>query len=98
MYKRIVEQTLRSLLPSPEILLLYGPRRVGKTTLLQLFQRELQENQPTAFYSLDDPTAQAIFGEPSTARLERIFSELGFARDQRSYLLLDEVQGFPRID
>jgi predicted AAA+ superfamily ATPase len=78
--------------------MLYGPRRVGKTTLLQLFNKELQKDHPTAFYSLDDPTAQEIFGEPSTARLERIFSELGFAADQRAYLLLDEVQGFPRID
>src|SRR5271157_1110336 len=98
MYTRIVEQTIRSLLPSPEILVLYGPRRVGKTTILQLFNKELQKNHPTVFYSLDDPTAQDIFGEPSTARLERIFSELGFASDQRAYLLLDEVQGFPRID
>ncbi len=98
MYTRIVEQTLRSLLPAPEILVLYGPRRVGKTTLLQLFHRELQGNHPTAMYALDDPTAQAIFGEPSTARLERIFSELGFAPGQQAYLLLDEVQGFPRID
>ena len=98
MYTRIVEQTLRSLLPSPEILVLYGPRRVGKTTLLQLFHRELQGNQPTALYSLDDPTAQAIFSQPSTARLERIFSELGFVTGQRSYLFLDEVQGFPQID
>ncbi len=98
MYTRIVEQTLRSLLPSPEILVLYGPRRVGKTTLLQLFHRELQGNHPTAFYSLDDPTAQAVFGEPSTARLERIFTELGFAPGQRSYLFLDEIQGFERID
>jgi predicted AAA+ superfamily ATPase len=98
MYTRIVEQTLRSLLPSPEILVLYGSRRVGKTTLLQLFHRELQGNQPTALYSLDDPTAQAIFSQPSTARLERIFSELGFVTGQRSYLFLDEVQGFPQID
>jgi hypothetical protein len=98
MYTRIVEHTLRSLLQSPEILILYGPRRVGKTTLLQLFHRELQGSWPTAFYSLDDPTAQAIFGEPSTARLERIFSELGFAPGQRAYLFLDEVQGFSRID
>ena len=98
MYTRVVEQTLRSLLPSPEILVLYGPRRVGKTTLLQLFHRELQGNQPTAFYALDDPTAEAIFGDPSTARLERIFSELGFVPGQRAYLFLDEIQGFQRID
>jgi hypothetical protein len=63
-----------------------------------LFHHELQGNRPTAFCSLDGPTAQAIFGEPSTARLERIFSELGFTPDQRAYLFLDEVQGFSRID
>jgi predicted AAA+ superfamily ATPase len=98
MYTRIVEQTIRSLLASPEILVLYGPRRVGKTTLLQLFHKELQGSHPTALYSLDDPTAQDIFGEPSTARLERIFSELGFAAGRQAFLFLDEVQGFPRID
>ena len=99
MYTRIIEHTLRSLLASPEILILYGPRRVGKTTLLQMLYREcMQENEPTAIFSLDDPTAQAIFGDPSTARLGRIFSELGFSPQQRSYLFLDEVQGLPHID
>ncbi len=99
MYTRIVEHTLRSLLSAPEILVLYGPRRVGKTTLLQMLHQErLEHNTPTAIYSLDDPTAQAIFGEPSTARLERIFSELGFGSGQRSYLFLDEVQGLDHID
>lgn len=99
MYTRIVEQTLRSLLLAPEILILYGPRRVGKTTLLQvLYQECLQQNNPAASYSLDDPTAQAIFGEPSTARLERVFSELGFNPQRRNYLFLDEIQGFSRVD
>ncbi len=99
MYIRIVEQTLRSLLPSPEILILYGPRRVGKTTLLnKLHEDRAQLKEPSALYSLDDPTAQAIFSEPSTARLERVFSELGFDHNSRSYLFLDEIQGFPRID
>lgn len=98
MYTRIVERTLRSLLTSPEILLLYGPRRAGKTTLLRLLHGERQADQdPCAIYSLDDPTAQALFGEPSTARLERIFSELGFLPSGRSYLFLDEVQAMPRI-
>ncbi|HSQ16316.1 MAG TPA: ATP-binding protein [Anaerolineales bacterium] len=99
MYTRIVENSLRALMTSPEILVLYGPRRVGKTTLLQLLYRQSQEkNEPTALYSLDDPTAQAVFGDPSTARLERIFAELGFTPSQHNTLFLDEVQGFPRID
>ncbi len=99
MYQRIVANTLRSQLSSPEILILYGPRRVGKTTLLQmLFRERRQDNDIAAIYSLDDPTAQAIFGNPSTARLERIFSELGFDPQRRSYLFLDEIQGLPHID
>jgi len=99
MYTRIVENTLRSLLSAPEILILYGPRRVGKTTLLQkLHDERVVQNEPTAMYSLDDPTAQAIFSDPSTARLERIFSELGFDPGRRSYLFLDEVQVLPNID
>jgi hypothetical protein len=44
-----------------------------------LYQDHLAQNEPTALYSLDDPTAQAIFEDPSTARLERIFSELGLS-------------------
>ncbi len=76
-----------------------GARRVGKTTLLQMLHRErLQENEPTAIYSLDDPTAQAIFGDPSTARLGRVLSELGFDPQRRNYLFLDEIQGLPHID
>ena len=99
MFNRIVKDTLQKLLPAPEILIIYGPRRVGKTTLLHMLHDELdQEHAATAIYSLDDPSAQAIFGEPSTDRLGRIFSELGFDPQHRSYLLLDEVQGFQKID
>ncbi len=99
MYSRIVSSTLHKLLTTPEILILYGPRRVGKTTLLQEMHREFTgQNLPTAIYSLDDPTAQSIFSAPSTARLERIFTELGFGTQQYGYLLLDEVQGFEHID
>jgi uncharacterized protein len=99
MYTRIVAHTLRSLLPAPEILILYGPRRVGKTTLLQMLHNECKaQNEPTVLYSLDDPTAQAIFADPSTARLERVFYELGFDPQRRNYLFLDEIQGFARID
>jgi len=98
MYDRIVEKTLLSLLDAPEILILYGPRRVGKTTLLQKIHAGLRANHPTALYSLDDPSAQMIFAEPSTVRLERIFSELRFESHRRAFLFLDEIQAFPRVD
>ncbi len=98
MYTRLVEQTLWSLMEEPEILIVYGPRRVGKTTLLHTLRNRLNQDAPSAMYTLDDPTAQTIFAEPSTARLGRVFGELGFKADQRAYLFLDEIQFFPRID
>ncbi|NPV85897.1 MAG: ATP-binding protein [Anaerolineae bacterium] len=98
MYTRLIEKTLQDLFPSPEILVVYGPRRAGKTTLLHQVQARLHPQQPSALYSLDDPTAQAIFDQPSTARLSRIFTELGFTLEKRSVLLLDEIQGFERVD
>jgi predicted AAA+ superfamily ATPase len=82
MYTRIIKHTLRSLLASPEILILYGPRRVGKTTLLQmLYHERLQASEPTAIYSLDDPTAQAADGRLRALQCEDI-PLFGHGRDR----------------
>ncbi|OGO25606.1 MAG: hypothetical protein A2136_11125 [Chloroflexi bacterium RBG_16_54_11] len=99
MFERIVKNTLHKLLSTPEILFVYGPRRVGKTTLLNMVRDDLRkQNAPIASYSLDDLGAQVIFAEPSIDHLERIFLELGFDTKRRNYLLLDEIQGFQKID
>ena len=97
-YARITEDILRSLLDRPEILILYGPRRVGKTTLIEKLYLDLGQSNIAASYSLDDPGAQGLWGEPSIDRITRIFAELGFSPGRRSFLFLDEIQGFPRID
>jgi len=99
MFERIVKGNLQARMAAPETLIIYGPRRVGKTTLLNMVHDDLcQKNAPVAFYTLDDPGAQAIFAEPSIDRLERIFSELGFSPKRRNYLLLDEIQGFQKVN
>lgn len=99
MFNRIVEKKLLDLFDGPEILVVYGPRRVGKTTLLHHIQSQLQQkNAPAVFFTLDDPDVQGIFGEPSIVRLDRIFKELNFLPGKRSYLFLDEVQSFGKVD
>ncbi len=57
MYKRIIEKTLNDLLDSREILIIYGPRKAGKKTLLQIMYKETKKAHPTAIYSLEDPNA-----------------------------------------
>lgn len=97
-YPRIIEKKIKKLLDKPEILILYGPRRVGKTTLLKKIFQSLKETFTCSFYSLDDPSSSIIFQDPSTEKLRRIFSETGFHKDKKSFLFLDEVQSFPKID
>lgn len=98
MFKRIIEPTIKDLLNKPEMVVIYGPRRVGKTTLLKKIQSELPPETRSIFYSLDDPSAVSIFQDFSSVKLNRIFIELGMSPDTKNYLFLDEIQGFTRID
>jgi uncharacterized protein len=98
LYPRIIEENVEKALPSPEALILYGPRRVGKTTILQLFENKLKPGSPTAYFSLDDPGAKSIFKDFSLARLDSIFRSLGFDALSKNYLFLDEILYFEKID
>lgn len=97
-YHRLVEQKIISLLDKPEIIIIYGPRRVGKTTLLKKFYDSLKEKNNCRLYSLDDPSSIAIFQNSSSEKLNKIFSELGFKKSVKNYLFLDEIHSFPKID
>lgn len=98
MYDRIVENKIDLTLTAREILILYGPRRVGKTTLLKKYQNKLSKETKTAYYSLDDPTSVAIFSDFSGEKLRTIFEGLGFSKESRNYLFLDEVATFSNVD
>ncbi|MBI2263837.1 MAG: ATP-binding protein [Armatimonadetes bacterium] len=97
-YTRIVEKSILKLLNKPELVILYGPRRVGKTTVLRGLFEKLRRDHCCASYTLDDPSASMIFQHPSTERLKAIFSEIGFSESRKNYLFLDEVQSFEGID
>ncbi|MBI3577172.1 ATP-binding protein [Candidatus Gottesmanbacteria bacterium] len=98
-YPRITEQIIEKYLPGKEIIILYGPRRAGKTTLLKHLEEKLtHQGHKTAYFSLDDPGAQAVFSEFSADKLHVVFSGLGFGTGARSYLFLDEIISFSSID
>lgn len=97
-YHRVIEDRINLLLPSREALILFGPRRVGKTTLLRRLEEQLKVSAPTAYFSLDDPGAQSIFRDFTIDRLATIFNGLGFTSQGRNYLLLDEILFFDGVD
>ena len=81
-YARTIEKTLRSVSDSFPVLLLTGPRQVGKTTLLT---RMAEENR--TIISLDNPTLRAAaINEPEL-----------FLQRYTPPVLIDEVQYAPEL-
>ncbi len=82
----------RSLAPK-RALIIYGPRRVGKTTLLKSYldHKRAQPSAPRIFYSTgDDFTLRELF------RSEKLKDILDFAREY-DLIAIDEAQVIPSI-
>ena len=89
MIKRSIYKDLRKHLDRKEITVLIGPRQVGKSTLLKLLQKELQEeNVPTLFFNLDVQTDNAEF-ESQAKLIKKIQFEFG---KKKGVVFIDEIQ------
>ena len=79
---------LRGLVGPNKVVVLYGPRRVGKTTLVQQFVRH------------DDPDALVVSGEDISAReflASQSITTLRSMVGKRRTLVVDEAQHVPQI-
>ncbi|MCY4014451.1 MAG: ATP-binding protein [Gammaproteobacteria bacterium] len=79
---------LRRLLAPNKVVVLYGPRRVGKTTLVQRFVQE------------DDPQALVVSGEDLSAReflASQSVTALRAMVGKHQTLIVDEAQHVPQI-
>jgi predicted AAA+ superfamily ATPase len=82
MIKRTVEKSIKNRLNKGKIIILFGARQVGKTTLTKdIFQKKPN----TLWLSGDEPDVQAIFENISAVRLRHIFGK-------NRYVVLDEAQ------
>ena len=81
-YERTIEKTLRSISESFPVLLLTGPRQIGKTTLLT---KMATSNRKVV--SLDNPTIRALAKEEPELFLQRYAPPI----------LIDEVQYVPEL-
>lgn len=89
----LIERTLyssikKTLLAEPKVIILYGPRQSGKTTLIKSLISEL--NQDYLFFDGDDLYSQEIFSKPYLDNLERIIGN-------KKFLLIDEAQRIENI-
>lgn len=79
---------LEDKLVAGKVLLLYGPRRTGKTTLLEELMRTTKLSY--LFYRGDDINAQSIFSVPDSQKLVLVVGRC-------ELLVLDEAQMIPNI-
>lgn len=86
--KRGLQKQIGSLLRPGKVLVLYGPRRVGKTTLLRLVAEELAEKPP--FLNGEERLVKEVFSSHDSARIGGL---IGPAKT----VFLDEAQHIPDI-
>jgi uncharacterized protein len=84
--KRNILNKLQEELTQPEIVILLGPRQVGKTTLLRMLEDYAkQKGLRTAFFDLEQPQVLGDFNRPDKEILQTI-SESG------ELIFIDELQ------
>lgn len=87
--KRDVYSVLKSNLNNPEILLLTGPRQVGKTTILHQLEKYLSvKRQQVFFLNLEDTEYLRLLNQSP----KKIFELLPVNLERKSFILIDEVQ------
>ncbi len=73
MINRFILNKLQEELTQPEVLILLGPRQVGKTTLLKMLQDHAREkDHQTAFFDLEQPQILADFNRPNKEIIQKI--------------------------
>lgn len=81
-------ENLRKTITAGKVTIIYGPRRVGKTTLIQKFMDTL--NKSKLYVAGDDLIAQQYLGSQSIERLKSFIGE-------HQYLFIDEAQYVKQI-
>lgn len=88
MIKRILENLVNEQLFQKKVLLLYGPRQVGKTTLLKKIISDFEGK--TLFLNADDPTVFNLLNRPNTIQLRQLIAD-------HKLFVIDEAQQIPEI-
>lgn len=90
----VIERSITNLIEEilgkePKIVILYGPRQAGKTTLINLLLQKINQDE-AAIFNGDDLRTQEVF---SQAKLDSLKNAIG----SKKYLVIDEAQRITNI-
>lgn len=95
-YPRKLTKQLTRELSSPEIIVITGMRRTGKTTILhQLFNMIKSDNK--VLLDLENPLNQKIFEEKHYDNILENLKEFDINPNRKLFIFLDEIQIMPEI-
>ena len=95
-FQRKLFTILKKQIKSPEIIVLTGMRRVGKTTLYQALFAEIASSNKL-FLDIENPLIKKIFEELDYNNIWKNLAKLGLNTNQKTYVFLDEIQAMPAI-
>ncbi len=96
LFQRKLLKSLEEQINKPEIVVLTGMRRVGKTTLLNMvFEKIKSDNK--VFLDLTNPIHQMIFEEKNYDNIWSNLKEYKISDRNKAYIFLDEIQQKPDI-
>lgn len=91
MIKRDLYDTIKPYMQKPEVIVITGMRRTGKTTLIRSIFDELKTKNKL-FLDLENPLNQKYFEEEDFEKIKFNFELLGLNTKKPAYLFLDEIQ------
>lgn len=95
-YERKILTALRKQIDTPEIIVLTGMRRVGKTTVYRTIYDEITSTNKV-FLDIENPLEQKIFEELDYNNILKNLSHAGLRDNESAYVFLDEIQAMPEI-
>lgn len=89
--ERKIYSEIKKYLNSPEIIVITGMRRVGKTTLLKYIMERIDSDNKI-YIDLENPANQRLFDESDYDRIVSNLKLFNINFKSKSYIFLDEVQ------
>lgn len=87
MYNRVIESQIIESMFNGKAIIVYGPRQVGKTTLVKKIAK-VYEN--ALYFTCDDPSTRTLLTNPSLQQLQNI------TKNQK-IVIIDEAQRVENI-
>lgn len=88
--RHLKNQTINKLIAPNRVLIVYGPRRVGKTTVLSHYAKTQTNKKRVFFETGEDSTLQRILTSQSVSKIKAFFNEYDL-------VIIDEAQYVPNV-